>query len=159
MRPDAIIFVFGMLHFKSAISLSSFTLIKRLFSSSSLSAIRVVSSVYLRLLIYYVIFLSGFFHLAHMFSSFCSVPSLSCVQLFVTPWTAVCQVSLCITNSRSLPKLMSVMPSNHLNLYSSAYWNWAYMSTVLIKQSNAINNVFVLKCSDSFLTFCTICHG
>ena len=50
---------------------------------------------------------------------FSSVQSLSCVQLFATPWTAACQVSLSITNSRSLPKLMSiesVMPSNHLIL-------------------------------------------
>ena len=51
MGPDAIILVFCMLSFKSA-SLSSFTLIKRLFSSSSLSAIRVVLSAYLRLLIF-----------------------------------------------------------------------------------------------------------
>ena len=39
-------------HFKPAFSLSSFTLIKRLFSSSSLSAIWVVSSAYLKLLIF-----------------------------------------------------------------------------------------------------------
>ena len=48
-----------------------------------------------------------------------SVQLLSHVQLFVTPWTAVCQASLSITNSRSLLKLMSiqlVMPSNHLIL-------------------------------------------
>ena len=47
-----------------------------------------------------------------------SVQSLSRVQLFVTPWTAACQASLSITNSQSLPKLMSksVMPSNHLIL-------------------------------------------
>ena len=44
--------VFWMLSFKAAISLSSYTIIKRLFSSSSLSAIRVVSSAYLRLLIF-----------------------------------------------------------------------------------------------------------
>ena len=43
---------FGMLSFKPAFLLSSFTFIKRLFSSSSLSAIRVVSSVSLRLLIF-----------------------------------------------------------------------------------------------------------
>ena len=41
-----------MLSFNPAFSLSSFTFIKRLFSSSSLSAIRVVSSAYLRLLIF-----------------------------------------------------------------------------------------------------------
>ena len=37
----------------------------------------------------------------------------------VTPWTAACQASLCITNSWSLLKLMSiesVMPGNHLIL-------------------------------------------
>ena len=49
---DAVIFVFLMLSFKPAFSLSSFTFIKRLFSSSLLSAIRVMSSAYLRLLIY-----------------------------------------------------------------------------------------------------------
>ena len=46
-----------------------------------------------------------------------SVQSLSHVQLFVTPWTAAHQTSLSITNSQSLPKLMSiesVIPSNHL---------------------------------------------
>ena len=40
--------IFVMLSFKSAFSFSSFTLIKRLFSSSSLSAIRVILSAYLR---------------------------------------------------------------------------------------------------------------
>ena len=39
MGPDAMILVFWMLSFKSTFSLSSFTFIKRLFSSSSLSAI------------------------------------------------------------------------------------------------------------------------
>ena len=52
MGPDAMIFVFQMLSFKSTFSLSSFTFIKRLFSSSLLSAIRVVPSAYLRLLIF-----------------------------------------------------------------------------------------------------------
>ena len=47
------------------------------------------------------------------------VQSLSCVQLFEIPWTAVCQASLSFTISWSLLKLMStelVMPSNHLIL-------------------------------------------
>ena len=51
MRPDAMILVFWMLNFKPTFSLSSFTFIKRFFSSS-LFAIRVVSSAYLRLLIF-----------------------------------------------------------------------------------------------------------
>ena len=50
--PDAMILVFWMLSFKPTFSLSSFTFIKRLFSSYLLSAIRVVSSAYLRLLIF-----------------------------------------------------------------------------------------------------------
>ena len=50
--PDAMIFVFWMLSFKPTFSLSSFTFIKRLLSSFLLSAIRVVSSAYLRLLIF-----------------------------------------------------------------------------------------------------------
>ena len=52
MGPDAMILVFWMLSFKPTFSLSSFNVIKRLFSSSSLSAIRVMSSAYLRLLIF-----------------------------------------------------------------------------------------------------------
>ena len=51
MGLDIMILVFWMLSFKPTFSLSSFTFIKRLFSSSLLSAIRVVSSGYLRLLI------------------------------------------------------------------------------------------------------------
>ena len=50
---------------------------------------------------------------------FSSVQLLSCVRLFVTPWTTAHQASLCSTNSRGLPKLMpieSVMLSNHLIL-------------------------------------------
>ena len=50
---------------------------------------------------------------------FSSVQLLSHVRLFATPWTAACQASLSITNSRSPPKPMSielVMPSKHLIL-------------------------------------------
>ena len=55
----------------------------------------------------------------HYNTKFCSVQSLTCVRLFVTPRTAARQASLSITNSQSLLKLMSiesVMPSNHLIL-------------------------------------------
>ena len=55
-------------------------------------------------------------YFTYQFSSF---QSLSCVQLFATPWITACQASLSITNSRSLLKLMSiesVMPSSHLIL-------------------------------------------
>ena len=60
-------------------------------------------------------------NLGHPTSKNCSqlVQSLSCVRLFATPWTAARRVSLSITNSWSLLKLMSiksVMPSNNLIL-------------------------------------------
>ena len=48
-----------------------------------------------------------------------SVQLLTCIQLFATPWTAVHQASMSLTNSPSLLKLMSigsVTPSNHLIL-------------------------------------------
>ena len=50
---------------------------------------------------------------------FSPVQSLSCVRLSVTPWTTAHQASLCVTNSQSPPKPMSiesVMPSSHLIL-------------------------------------------
>ena len=52
-------------------------------------------------------------------NSVSSVQLLGCVQLFVTPWTVACQVSLSITNSWSWLKFMSielVMTSNYLIL-------------------------------------------
>ena len=57
----------------------------------------------------------------HLFGeiNYTSVQLVCCVRLFATPWTAACQSSLYITNSRSLLKLLSielVMPSNHLIL-------------------------------------------
>ena len=51
--------------------------------------------------------------------SISSIQSLSCVSLFVTPWSVACQPSLSIINAQSLLKFMSmelVMPSNHLIL-------------------------------------------
>ena len=56
----------------------------------------------------------------YLISQFSSVAQ-SCLTL-CNPWTAAHQASLSITNSRSLPKLMSiesVMPSNHLILCHS----------------------------------------
>ena len=61
-----------------------------------------------------------FFSYPHQSSSFqCLAQSLSCVRLFVTPWTAARQAFLSITNTQSLLKLMYivlVMQSNHLIL-------------------------------------------
>ena len=106
MGPDAMILVFWMLSFRLTFSLSSFTLVKRLFSSYLFSAVK-----------------GGVICICEVIDiqapQFSSVQSLSCVRLFATPWIAACQASLSITNSQSLLKLMlieSVMPSSHLIL-------------------------------------------
>ena len=55
----------------------------------------------------------------NLLALFSSVQLFSHVQLFATPWITARQASLSITNSRSLPKLISielVMPSSHLIL-------------------------------------------
>ena len=68
MGSDAMILVFWMLSFKPTFSLSSFTFIKRLFNSS-LSATRVVSSAYLRLLIFRpAILIPAVLHPARLFT-------------------------------------------------------------------------------------------
>ena len=84
--------------FKPTFSLSSFTVIKRLFSSSSLSAIRVVSSVYLRLLIFLPAILipacaSPLIRcLKFQLTLVCSV--LSPVRLLATQWCVASQTPL-----------------------------------------------------------------
>ena len=68
MGVDAMFLVFWMLSFYPTFSLFSFTFIKRLFSSSSLSAIRVVSSAYLRLLFLLAILFHLVLHPAQHFA-------------------------------------------------------------------------------------------
>ena len=71
MGPDAMILVFWMLSFRPTFSLSSFTFIKRLFSSL-LSALRVVSSTYLGLLIFLLIILIQLMPLPAWHFSWCT---------------------------------------------------------------------------------------
>ena len=122
MGPAAVIFIFWML------SLTSFFILFHPREKGSLFpllfAFKVVSSVFLRLLLFLpaiLIPVCESFSLAFLWCTlqFSSVQLLSHVWLFVTPWTAACQASQSITNSQSLLKLMSiksVMPSNHLIL-------------------------------------------
>ena len=68
---------------------------------------------------------------------FSSVQSLSCVQLFVTPWTAAHQASLSITNSQSLLKFMStelVMPSQPLLSPSPPAFNLSQQGSFQMSQ-------------------------
>ena len=64
-----------------------------------------------------IILLKSIHTVACLNAQFSSVQSLSCTQLFETPWITACQASLSITSSWSSLKLMSiesVMPSSHL---------------------------------------------
>ena len=96
-----------MLNLNPSFSLSSFTFIKRLFSSSSLSAIRVVSSAYLRLLILLlrnhinyviqaVVQISKFF-LSNPALDVIIVEFFVCVLFINFYWSIVASVSVLIT--------------------------------------------------------------
>ena len=89
MGLDSMILAFWMLSFKPAFSLSSFTFIKRLFSSSLLTAIGVVSSAYLRLLIFLLaILIPAEFHLAFpmMYSAYKLNKQGDNIQPWCTPF-------------------------------------------------------------------------
>ena len=89
MGPDAMIFVFWMLNFKPTFSLSSYTFIRRLFSSSSLSSIRVVSFAYLRLLMFLLtIFISACASSSTAFHMMYSVYKLNRQGDSTQPWGA-----------------------------------------------------------------------
>ena len=88
--PDAMILVFWMLSFKPAFSLSFFTFIKGLFSSSLLSAIKVVSSAYLRLLIFLpAILIPVYVSLSPVFCMMYSAYKLNKQGDNIQPWHAL----------------------------------------------------------------------
>ena len=87
MRPDSMILIFWMLSIKPMFSLSSFTFFKRLFSSSLLSAIRVVSSAYLRLLLYlWAILTPVYASSSPVFPMMCSAYKLNKQDDNIQPW-------------------------------------------------------------------------
>ena len=87
MGPDAMILVFWMLSFKPTFSLFSLTFIKRLFSSSSLSAIRAVSSACQRWLIFLPAIL-----IPACTSSSPVLASMELVKVSPRPFAATCKV-------------------------------------------------------------------
>ena len=81
------ILVFWMLSFQATFSLSSFTFIKRLFSSSSLSALRVVSSAYLRWLLFLLeILIPAYASSSLAFHMMCSAYKLNKQGDNIQPW-------------------------------------------------------------------------
>ena len=134
MGLDNLIFVFWMLSFKTAFSLSSFTRSHKSmplwFGALEISTFCIMD--FLNNLLYAIIILESGKKSIKMPSKQyrtrkirnieiekASVQLLSRVRLFVTPWIAARQASLSITNSWSSLKLRSiesVMPSSHLIL-------------------------------------------
>ena len=75
---------------------------------------------------------------------FSSFQLLSCVQLFVTPWTATLEASLSITNSQILLKLMSielVMPSNHLILCHPLLFPSSIFSSIRVFSNESVLHI------------------
>ena len=73
-----------------------------------------------------------------------SVQSLSRVRIFATSWTAACQASLSITNSRGLLNLMfieSVMPSNHLILCCSLLLLPSFFPSIRVFSNESILHI------------------
>ena len=90
-EPDVMILVFWMLSFKPTFSFSSF--IKRLFSYSSLSDIRVVSSAYLRLLIFLLaILIPAFASSSPAFLMMYSAYKLNKQGDNIQPWCTPCPI-------------------------------------------------------------------
>ena len=92
-----------------------------------------------------------------LYFQFSSVQLLSCLRLFVTPWTTACQTSLSITNSQNLPKLMfieSVMPSDIFRaakLCVAWFWNLSTLYKMLY-----VLHVQLLTCVWLFATSWTL---
>ena len=93
----------------------------------------------------------------------CSVvQSLSCVQLFASPWTATCQVSLSFTISQSLLRLVSIesmIPSNHLIISCPLLFlpesrsfpmNWLFASHGQSIETSVSVSVLPMNTQDSF---------
>ena len=130
MEPDAMILVFWTLNVKPTFSLSSFTLIKRLFSSSSLSAIMVVSSAYLRLLIFFPTFLiSAYVSSSQAFHMMYSAYKLNKQGDNIQPW----HTPFPILNQ-------SIFPCPVLSVTSwlriSKIWNTATTDTRILNNGN-----------------------
>ena len=79
-----------------------------------------------------------FIKLKYNWPQFSSVQSLSHVRLFATPWIAARQASLSISNSRSLLKLASMMPYNHLLLFRSLFFPASLFPSIKVFSNESI---------------------
>ena len=146
MRPHDMVLIFWMLNFKPTFSLSSSTFIKGLFSFSSLSAIRVESSAYLRLLIFLPVILipacassSLAFHM--MYSAYKLNKQGDNIQLWCTPFPT--------WNQSVFPCPVLTVASWHFLLYllsEERALKWYIRITVGRESGHSIFFVILEKC-------------
>ena len=143
MGPDATILVFWMLYFKPAFSLSSFTFIKRLVSSSSLSAVRVVLCAYPRLLIFLLAILIPAFDSSRLaFQVMYSAYKLSKQDDNIQPWCT----PFPIFNQLVVPCLILTVASLPASRFLRRWVRWSdipislrnFHSSLWSTQSNAL---------------------
>ena len=122
MGPDVMILVSWMMSFKPTFSIYSFTLIRRLFSSSSLSAIRVVSFSYLRLLIFCpAILIPAFASSSPAFLMMYSAYKLNMQGDNIQPW----HTPFPIWNKSVVPRPVLTVPSWHAYRFLKRQVRWS----------------------------------
>ena len=154
MGLDAMIFVFWMLSFKPAFLLSSFTFFKRLFTSSLLSTIRVVSSAYLRLLIFLPVILipacassSPAFHL--MYCAYKLNKQDDNIQPWHTPnslndlKTKLCTVNLWFVSMTIYQLICKDMWLKSFPYHLFLLCKKTYIYNVSFKQHEKVSNYFI----------------
>ena len=158
MGPDAMILVFFMLSFKPTFSFSSFTFIKRLFSSS-LYPMRLVSSAYLRLLI----FLPAILIPACASSSAAFLMMYSACKLnkqgdHIQPWRTPfpickqCVVSCLVLTVASWPTYRFLKEAGQVFWYSHVFQNFPQFIVIhTVKDFGIVNKAEIddfLECLD-----------
>ena len=122
MGPDVMILVSWMMSFKPTFSLYSFTLIRRLFSSSKLSAIMVVSSSYLRLLIFCpAVLIPAFASSSPAFLMMYSAYKLNMQSDNIQPW----HTPFPIWNKSVVPCPVLTVPSWHAYRFLKRQVRWS----------------------------------
>ena len=147
--PDAMIFIFWMWSFKPAFLLS-FTFIKKFFSSSLLSALKIVSPVYLRLLIF----------LLTVLIPACAHPAWHFARcLPISGWNVLLVSLIFLTRSLVFPILLFSSISLHWSLRMTflsllaILWNsafkWDYLSFFLLPFTSLLLSAICKASSDN----------
>ena len=133
MGPDAMILFFWMLYFKQAFLLSSFTFIKRLLSSSSLFAITVVSSAYLRLLTFHLVILIP--ACASASQAFLMMYSAAAAAKSLQSCPTLCDPIDSSPPGSAIPGIFQARTPEWVAISFSSAWKWKVKSESEVAQS------------------------